>query len=41
MSSSPRPGPQLAVEPDGSRAQALVAKYGDACNIPPTPELPR
>ena len=37
-----RPHPPILIAGGGERRSLpLVAKYGDACNIPPTPELPR
>jgi hypothetical protein len=37
-----RPHPPILIAGGGERRTLpLVAKYGDACNIPPTPELPR
>ena len=37
-----RPHPPILIAGGGERRTLpLVAKYGDACNIPPSPELPR
>jgi alkanesulfonate monooxygenase SsuD/methylene tetrahydromethanopterin reductase-like flavin-dependent oxidoreductase (luciferase family) len=37
-----RPHPPILIARGGKRRTLpLVAKYGDACNIPPSPELPR
>ncbi|HEY2593259.1 MAG TPA: hypothetical protein VGK33_05110 [Chloroflexota bacterium] len=37
-----RPRPPILIAGGGERCTLpLVAKYGDACNIPPSPELPQ
>lgn len=37
-----RPHPPILIAGGGERRTLpLVAKYGDACNIPPSPELPQ